>query len=149
MARRVFAAPKNDVYTGMLAVTCFAILVGIITLAIEQSSDYDFEMEAKGGPSITLPTKDISPVNANPNPNPMGGGNGGAMALPAEPKPEIAKTEPAPAPVEPKLPELNPVVATPAPVPVVATPAPAPAATKPEDKPKGPVPSPFKLPGMN
>jgi hypothetical protein len=99
--RLVDAPPKNDVYTGMLALTCFAMLIGIIALVLELSGDYGFEAEAKGGPSISLP-KDFSrpvPKNTTPTPSaPM------TRAEPEAPKvaPPVIATAPEPAPL-PKL----------------------------------------------
>lgn len=63
--RYVDAPAKNDVYTGMLALMCFGMVLGIAVLALELS-DYGFATEAKGGPAINLP-KDVgkpSPTSA-------------------------------------------------------------------------------------
>ena len=74
--RIVDAPPKNNVYTGMLAMMAFSMLLGIAVLALELS-DYGFAAEAKGGPTINLP-KDVG----RPTP---GAATPSAAAAPAAP----------------------------------------------------------------
>src|SRR5262245_29903245 len=137
------APPVNTVYTGMLAVSLAAILVGCVVLALELTNDYDWVTEAKGGPVVNLPAKGSPAAAAGP----------GGMAVAAEPKPAVAANDPAepakipvtfPAPV----PLPNPVLAA---GPAPAAPAPRPVeATQPVSAPTsstGITPSPFKIPG--
>ena len=46
---------RNSVYVGMLALSCLSMLIGVLLLAFELNSYYDFQTAAKGGPAISLP----------------------------------------------------------------------------------------------
>lgn len=51
----VVAAPRrNDVYVGMLGLTCLAMFVGVVLLALELN-DYEWKTEATKGPVLTAP----------------------------------------------------------------------------------------------
>ncbi len=120
MATEPTRTPISEGYTGMLALTVLAMVVGIGLLVME-ATDYDWEQKPKSAAAIALP-------GAVPSTKAPGTS---AADVPA---PTIAKQ------VEPK-PEIKPEVAiklapaaTPAPV-VSATPAPT-----------GPTPSPLLTP---
>ena len=67
--RYVDVPPKNNVYTGMLALMAFGMVMGIATLALELS-DYGFATEATAGPTINLPKDTGRPAAAAPTPSP-------------------------------------------------------------------------------
>ncbi len=50
----VVTSRRNDVYVGMLGLTCLAMLVGVVLLALELN-DYEWKTEATKGPSLTAP----------------------------------------------------------------------------------------------
>ena len=50
----VAASRRNDVYTGMLGLTCLAMLLGIVLLALELG-DYEWKTEAPKGASFAAP----------------------------------------------------------------------------------------------
>ena len=77
--RLVTAPPRNDVYVGMLGLTCLAMLCGIVALLLEFGGDYDFEQQAKAGPSVSLP-KDYS------RPAPKSDGTAPSPPAPAPPR---------------------------------------------------------------
>lgn len=132
--------PRNTIYTGMLAVSLAAILVGCLVLALELTNDYDWTMEAKGGPPISLPAKSA------PTPGPTA-----AAPAPGEKKFTQSPPErqaPTPAAIPAPVPLPNPVVAV-AP-PAVKPPVPEIKPTEvsqPVAKPTGIIPSPLKIPG--
>lgn len=121
-------------YVGMLGLTCFCMLVGIVAMALE-ANEYDWDPKPKATQTIALPKVVAALDSADAT---------SAVAAKVEPKPEaipepkptdVAKTEPAkPAP---------PPVVVPAPTATAKVePAPAP----PEAKPLGPTPSTLTLP---
>ena len=134
--RLIDAPPRNDVYAGMLGLTCLAMLAGIVVLLLEFGGDYDFEQQAKAGPAVSLP-KDYSrptpkPDGTAPAPTPVAAPTTKADPLPAAPalppeppKPAVAAAAPTlpiplPASVLPPVTVSNPV--TPAAEPTVVRP---------------------------
>ncbi|HEY2784172.1 MAG TPA: hypothetical protein VGJ05_04280 [Fimbriiglobus sp.] len=136
MARE--APPQNTIYTGMLAVSLGAILVGCFVLALELSKDYDWAITPPAGPTITLPSKTASSSGS--------GTQGAAVVLPKDTATAQATPAPIPAvttatlPPPAALPTI--VAAAPTPKPEAATPT-----AQPATKPAGIIPSPLKLPG--
>ncbi len=121
MATEPARTPISEGYTGMLALTVLAMVIGIGLLVME-ATDYDWEQKPKSAAAIALP-------GAVPSTKAPGTS---AADVPA---PTIAKQD------EPK-PELKPEVAVKPSAPVVA-PAPVVAATP---APTGPTPSPLLTP---
>jgi hypothetical protein len=78
--RTVEAPPRNDVYVGMLGLTAFAMLVGIALLALD-ANEYDWQSEAKGGPTLSLPKIERkAPAAPGEGAPPPAGGGAGAPA---------------------------------------------------------------------
>ena len=106
--RLIDAPPRNDVYTGMLAVTCLAVLTGIVVLLLEFGGDYDFEQAPKPGASVSLPKDYSRPAPKSdgtapattPAPAPMTKAAPPAVA-PELPTPAVAATPKLPTPVVP------------------------------------------------
>ena len=140
--RLIDAPPRNDVYAGMLGLTCLAMLAGIVVLLLEFGGDYDFEQQAKAGPAVSLP-KDYS----RPTPKPDGSAPAPAPApLTKATPPAVALPRPAEVPQPAVVATVPPVVAPPAAAPQPATvpeavtpaSAPAPALVRPGFTPRFP-----------
>lgn len=135
MARAALTTEPSKVYVGMLIATCAAMLVGIVTMALE-ASEYDWMQKPNAVASPALPQPPKTDSAAIPKPD----------VLAAEPAKPSSLT---PSPIQPLAPAPLPAVVT-APVksdppkPVVEDkPSVTPLATPPAPVPSGPVPSPF------
>ena len=56
--------PRSSAYVGMLALTAFAMFLGVAVLALE-CNEYDWASEATAGPTIAIPAVP-SPEPATP-----------------------------------------------------------------------------------
>jgi hypothetical protein len=124
------AQSRNDVYTGMLALICVAMLVGIFALVLE-ASEYDWVQKSPTTPGVTLP-------KSEPLPEAGAAPAGGAAAEPARGPVAAAPTPAAPTP-EPPAPAAGLPAKLPE-VPVVTADVPR------AEAPAGPTPSPLSVP---
>jgi hypothetical protein len=64
----------------MLGLTAFAMLVGIALLALD-ANEYDWQSEAKGGPTLSLPKieRKATPAPGEGGAPPAGGGAGASQ----------------------------------------------------------------------
>ncbi len=63
MPRALTVAPRSNVYTGMLAMTCLSMFLGILFLSLE-ANEYGWETKPPAGPSITLPKATLARPDA-------------------------------------------------------------------------------------
>ena len=114
--RLIDAPPRNNVYVGMLGLTCVAMLTGIVVLLLEFSGDYDFEQQAKAGPAVSLP-KDYA------RPAPKTDGTTSPPAAAPAPMTKAAPSLPPAPPLPPEPPKPAVAVNPPTlPLPVPAAP---------------------------
>ncbi|MGL6095545.1 MAG: hypothetical protein ACRC7O_07090 [Fimbriiglobus sp.] len=114
LGRTTDAPARNDVYVGMLVLTCVAMFLGIGVLVTE-GEEYGWESKPKAGPSITLPSLNSKSPDGTEPP-----AAGAAAPVPTPAVVVAATSGPAPRPA----PVLTPIArAVPAPLPGVIVPA--------------------------